>query len=85
MSNKLKKTLDRVDWDFVFSALQKLGYGDKFIHMIKVAFTKIQSKIKINSLLSDSFTLVRGVLQGCLPSMLLYITAEVLANFIAKD
>ena len=32
--------------------------GDKLIHMIKVAFTNIQSKIKINGLLSELFTLM---------------------------
>ena len=52
------KVLHRVDWDFIFSALQKLGYEDKFIHMIKVAFTKFESKIKIRGLLSDPFTLI---------------------------
>ena len=40
--------------------------------MIKVAYTNIQSKIKINGPLSDLFT-----------SLVLYImAAEVLANFI---
>ena len=43
--------------------LQKFGYGDKFIQIIKVAITKIQSKIKINGLLSDPFTIMRGVRQ----------------------
>ena len=55
--------------NFIFSALQKLGFGDKFINMTKVAFTKIQSKIKINGLLPNSFTLMRGVHQGCPLSM----------------
>ena len=41
----------------VCSALQKFGYGEKFMHMIKVAVTKIHSKIKINGLPSDTFTL----------------------------
>ena len=36
----------------------KLGYGEKFIHMIKVAYTNIQSKIEINGLLTDPFTLM---------------------------
>ena len=45
--------------------------------MIKVAYSKIQSKIKINGLLSDLLALV------FLLSMLLYnIAADVLANFI---
>ena len=80
------KAIDRVDWDFIFSALQKFGYGDKFIHMIKVVYISIQSKNKINGFLSDSFTLIQAVRQGCPLSILLYITAaEVLANFIDAD
>ena len=31
------------------------GYGDKFIHMIYVAYINIQSKTKINDLQSDPF------------------------------
>ena len=71
-----------MDWDFVFSELQKFGYGEKFISMIKVEYTDIQSKIKINGLLSDSITLTQGVRQGFPLSLVLYIiAAELLANF----
>ena len=34
--------------------------GAKFIQMIKVVFTNIQSKIKANGFLFDPFTLMRG-------------------------
>ena len=40
--------------------------------MIKVAYTNIESKIKINSLLSDLLTVIQ-VRQGCQLSILLYI------------
>ena len=61
------------------------GYGDRLIYMIKVAYTNIQSKIKINGLLSDSLVLM-FVCQGCLLSMLLHnIVAVVLASFINAD
>ena len=54
--------------------------------MIKVAYTDIQSKIKINGLLSDSFTLMQGVRQGCPLSMVLCITVVyVFANIIDAD
>ena len=73
-------------WDIISSDLRKLGYGVKFIHMIKVAYTNIQSKIKINGLLSDTFTLMEGVRQGCPFSMVLYITvAYIFSNFIDVD
>ena len=97
ISNKLDKTLsvisldflkafDRLDVDFIFLALAKFGYGQKFIKMIKICYNNIQSKIKINGLLSDPFIITRGVRQGCPLSMLLYIiAAEVLTNFIIAD
>ena len=51
--------------------------------MVEDAFTNIQSKIKINVLLSDPFNLTRGVWRGCLFSVLLYINeGEVLYGFI---
>ena len=69
----------------MFSALYKFGYGDKFIRMIEVAYTNIESKIKINGLLCDPLTL-KLVSQVCVLSKLLYnIVAEVLANFINTD
>ena len=46
----------------------------------------MQSKIKINGLLSDPFTLMQEVYLGFSLSVLLYIiAAEVLANFIDED
>ena len=45
------KIFIRFDWDFVFSALQKFGYRDKVIHMIKAKYTNIHPKIKTNVLL----------------------------------
>ena len=94
MSNKLNKifsvisldflkAFDRLDWTFVFKALEKFGYDENFIYLIKICYNDIQSKIKINGFLSDPFTLSRGVRQGCPLSLLLYIiAAEVLASFV---
>ena len=46
------------------------------------ACTNIQSKIKINGLQSDPFSLMQGVRQGCPLSLVLHImAAEVIANF----
>ena len=73
------KTFDRFDWEFFFSALQK------FIHMIKVVFTKIKSKIKINCLVSDPVILMRGVRQavtysGCSENRYTGLGAQTLAH-----
>ena len=54
--------------------------------MIQDASTNIQSKININGLLSDSFTLIRGFYQVFPVSILLGIVmAEVLAIFLDAD
>ena len=44
--------------------------------MIEFADTNIQSKIEMNCLLYDPFTLMREVLQGFPLSILLYIIAS---------
>ena len=80
ISNKLNKNLsvisldflkafDRLDWDFIFQALEKFGCGKKVMHLIKICYTDIQSKVKTNGLLSDPFILSRGMRQGCPLSM----------------
>ena len=76
ISNKLNKNLsvisldflkafDRLDLNFIFLALRQFGYGQKFIQMIKVCYNDIQSKIKINGLLSDPFTFAKDALFLC--------------------
>ena len=86
-----------MDWDFISSDLLKFGYGEKFVRMIKIAYSDIQSKIWINGLtiyltiyltiwLSDHFSFMQGVRQGCPLSMVLYITvAYVFASFTDAD
>ena len=54
--------------------------------MIQDAYTNIQSKIKVNCLLSDSFTIIQWFRQGCPFSLLLcIIAAELLTIFIDSD
>ena len=49
---KIFLNIFRVDWDFNLSAFHKFWYREKFIYMVEGAYTNIQSKIKINGLLS---------------------------------
>ena len=81
------KAFDWVDYDFSFSGISfSFGYRNKLIHVIQIASINIQSKIKINGLLSESFTLIQGFHQGCPRSMLLcIIVTEVLAIFTDGD
>ena len=80
------KAFDRVDWNFMFRTLKKFNFGESFIQWIKLAYNQISSKIKVNGTESDSFTLERGVRQGCPLSAMLYIvTAEILALTIRAN
>ena len=85
MSNKLNQNLSVINIlrvDFIFSVLHNTGYEDKLNHKIKVAYSNIESTIKLNRLLFDPLTIMQ-VCHGCLLSMLLYIIATtVLDNFI---
>ena len=66
-------------WDLIL--LRKFGYRNKFIHMIQIASINMPSKIKINGLLSESFTFIQGFHQVCPLSILLcMIVAEVLVD-----
>ena len=74
------KAFDRVDWNFMFKTLKRFNFGENFIQWVKLAYTDITSKIKVNGFISDGFALERGVRQGCPLSAPLYIiTAEILA------
>ena len=58
-------------WDLIF--LCKFSYRNKFIQKIQVASINFQSKIKINGLLSESFTFIQVFQQVCPLSILLCI------------
>ena len=67
---------DFIDFrDFLFLAVQECGHGENLIHVIKVAYTNIQSKIKLNCFLYDTFTFIGAV----------HSPAELLANWIDVD
>ena len=83
---KLNKNISVISLEFIriLSFLLSISSDmETFIHMVEDAYTNIQSKIKINGILPDPFTLTSGVCQRCLLSMLLYIiVTDVLTSFI---
>ena len=88
VSDKLNKNLSvissksLVEW----MGILVFGYGEKFIRMIKVAYTNIQSNIKINGLLSHPFTLMSRVRQRFSLLLVGYIiAAKALVSFIDAD
>ena len=60
-----EKAFDRVEYDFLFQALQKYNFGPNIIKLIKILYTDISSSVMVNNFISDPFPLSRGVKQGC--------------------
>ena len=58
-----------MDWDFISSDFKSLDMEKN-----SFAYTDMQLKIEINGPLSDPFTLMQGIHQGCPLSMVLHVT-----------
>ena len=70
------KAFDRVSLDFLFKVLEKLGFSNDFIDIIKMLYMDARSLLCINGKLSESFPIMRSVRQGCPLSMILFIIAQ---------
>ena len=81
-----EKAFDSIEWSFLFHALKKFNFGEKFINWIKILYTDIQSCVGNNGFFSPFFKLTRSIRQGCPISALLFLlVAEVLAINIRSD
>ena len=75
-----EKAFDRVNHKFLFKALEKYGFGNSFIHWIKLLYSNACTKLNINGFLTANIPLKSGVRQGCPLSSLLYVLViEILA------
>ena len=81
-----QKAFDTVEWKFMMEVLNKFNFGKDFIDWIKVLYNTPKATIKNNGWLSESFTLNRGIRQGCPVSALLFLlVVEILAIKIKSD
>lgn len=60
-----EKAFDRVNWEFLYSALEKLGFNDKSVQCIKSLYQNPTARVRVNGSLSERFLLERGTRQGC--------------------
>ena len=67
------KAFDRVDNDFLRKVMGRLGINQTFINWIELIYTDIRSSVMINGILTEAFSVQRGIRQGCPLSMLLYV------------
>ena len=74
------KAFDTIEWNFMIEAIKNFGFGESFINWIKVLYTNITACVKNNDWLTESYSLSRGIRQGCPLSCLTFVLAvEILA------
>ena len=75
-----QKAFDTVSWSFLIKCLNSFNFGDKFISIVKMLYSDIESCVTNNGKSSTFFRLHRGIRQGCCLSALLFIiVVELLA------
>lgn len=70
-----EKAFDRVEWNYLFTALKKFGFGNNIISWIRLLYTAPSASVKTNADSSSFFPLFRGTRQGCPLSPLLFALA----------
>ena len=67
------KAFDRVSHSFLFKSMNKMGFNNNVISLIKLCCSDKKTCIQINGNLTEQFDIGRGIRQGCPLSMLIYI------------
>ncbi|KAH1064227.1 hypothetical protein J1N35_029214 [Gossypium stocksii] len=60
----LSKVYDRVEWDFFAGMMDRMGFHQNWIVLIMRCVCSVSYMVGINDVLSDCFTLSRGLRQG---------------------
>ncbi|KAF1331473.1 putative Pollike protein, partial [Globisporangium splendens] len=78
-----QKAFDRVNRDYMFRLLERMGIGDGFTRWVKLLYTDPQAHLLINGDIQPALHPTRGVKQGDPLSALLFIlTIEPLGNML---
>jgi len=80
-----EKAYDRVEWDFLFTALHKLGLHSKWIELIKACISTVSYSVIVNDNVCGFFSPTRGIQQEDPLSPYLFIFCmEVLTRTLYK-
>ena len=81
-----KKAFDNVEHEFLFETLKRFNFGTSFIQWIKTIYNNADGKVINNGWLSKTFSITKGVRQGCpLSALLFLLVVEVLAMKIRNN
>ncbi|KAF1336049.1 putative Pollike protein, partial [Globisporangium splendens] len=80
-----EKAYDRVNWDYMFQVLDRMGCGGAFSDWVKLLCTSLQAHLLINGHIQPAICPTRGVKQGDpLSALLFLVVIEPLGNLLRQ-
>ena len=77
------KAFDRLEWSFLWSVLEAMGFGSTFIGMVKVLYSNPSARVLTGQTFSSLFPVCRSSRQGCpLSPALFVLSLEPLAQAV---
>ena len=80
------KAFDRLEWSYLWSVLEAMGFGNTFIGMIKTLYSNPSAQVLTGQTYSSLFSVSRSSQQGCpLSPALFVLSLEPLAQTVRQS